>query len=215
MTGPVQGKAGPCASKPSFTPAVGNDLAGGRSLVHSDERLSPALRPRTAARVAAIQALFQIEQNNDLPDTVIVQFVQHRFGTTLSGETYQDGYIPEADVTLFTKLTRQGAAKREHVCELLTEVLPASWPVSRLDPVLRALFAVAVGEMEAPDAPPPNVLINEYLDVAHGFFSGDEPKLVNGVLDTLVKRLKAAKDAPALTTNETESETVAPDDEAI
>ncbi|NHN89318.1 transcription antitermination factor NusB [Acetobacter conturbans] len=162
-------------------------------MAHSDEQLSPALRPRTAARVAAVQALFQIEQGNDNVDSVIVQFVQHRFGTTLTGETYEDGYIPEADVTLFTRLTRQAAGKCEHVRELLTEVLPSTWPVNRLDPVLRALFAVAIGEMEEPAAPPVNVIINEYLDVAHGFFSGDEPKLVNGILDTVAKRIKAAK----------------------
>ncbi len=159
-------------------------------MTHSDDRLSPALRPRTAARVAAVQALFQIEQGNDRAEPVIVQFVQHRFGVTLAGESFEDGHIPEADATLFTSLVRRAAASGEHASALLTETLPPTWPVGRLDPVLRALFTVAIAEMESPDAPPVSVIINEYLDVAHGFFSGDEPKLVNGVLDTLAKRMK-------------------------
>ncbi|NHO31876.1 transcription antitermination factor NusB [Acetobacter fallax] len=166
-------------------------------MTHSDERLSPALRPRTAARVAAVQALFQIEQGNDRPELVIVQFVQHRFGVTLAGESFEDGHIPEADVTLFTGLVRRAAAATDRVTTLLTETLPATWPVARLDPVLRALFTVAIAEMESPDAPPVKIIINEYLDVAHGFFSGDEPKLVNGVLDTIAKRLKNPAPAPA------------------
>ncbi|MCE0745258.1 transcription antitermination factor NusB [Acetobacter sicerae] len=161
-------------------------------MAHSDDRLSPAMRPRTAARVAAVQAVFQIEQGNDTADSVIIQFVQHRLGTTLAGETFDDGFIPEADVTLFTRLTRQAEAGTEHVHELLAEVLPPTWPVKRLDPVLRSLFAVAITEMEEKGAPPVNVIINEYLDVAHGFFSGDEPKLVNGVLDAVAKRRAAA-----------------------
>ncbi|GBR09603.1 transcription antitermination factor NusB [Acetobacter oeni] len=159
-------------------------------MTQSDERLGPALRPRTAARVAAVQALFQIEQGDDRPEPVIVQFVRHRFGITLSGESFEDGHIPEADATLFTGLVRGAAASRKRAETLLTETLPPTWPVGRLDPVLRALFTVAIAEMESPDAPPVKIIINEYLDVAHGFFSGDEPKLVNGVLDTIAKRLK-------------------------
>lgn len=157
-------------------------------MAETDDRLTPALRPRTAARVAAVQALFQIEQGNDQVDNVIVQFVQHRFGTTRDGDSYAEGYIPEADVALFTRLVRQADGKRDHVQAVLSDLLPATWPVARIDPVLRALFAVAIGEMEQDDAPPVSVAINEYLDIAHGFFSGDEPKLVNGVLDTFAKR---------------------------
>ncbi|GBQ22403.1 transcription antitermination factor NusB [Acetobacter estunensis NRIC 0472] len=169
-------------------------------MAHSDDRLKPALRPRTAARVAAVQALFQIEQGNDRAENVIVQFVQHRFGTTLAGESYDDGYIPDPDITLFTRLTRNAAANVDAVREQLSETLPSTWPVDRLDPVLRALFTVAITEMEEFNAPPVKVVINEYLDVAHAFFSGDEPKLVNGLLDTLGKRL-LAKNAPIVAEN--------------
>lgn len=182
-------------------------------MAHSDDRLSPAMRPRTAARVAAVQAVFQIEQGSDTADRVIIQFVQHRLGTTLAGETFDDGFIPEADVTLFTRLTRQADTGTAHVHELLAEVLPPTWPVNRLDPVLRALFAVAICEMEEKDAPPVSVIINEYLDVAHGFFSGDEPKLVNGVLDAVAKRHAAAPNASLDDTPESSEELLENDPE--
>ncbi|WP_215753719.1 transcription antitermination factor NusB [Acetobacter sp. P5B1] len=153
---------------------------------HSE--LKGAQRPRTAARVAAIQALFQIEQNEDRPESVIQQFQVHRFGTTLDNASYDEGCIPEADTQLFCAIVRQGVAERGVILEQLTQTLPATWPVARLDPVLRALFQAALGEA-LESSVPARVLINEYIDIAHGFFSGDEPKLVNGVLDTIMKRL--------------------------
>ncbi|WP_086551888.1 transcription antitermination factor NusB [Acetobacter orientalis] len=166
---------------------------------HDHVELSSAQRPRTAARVAAVQALFQIEQNDERADTVIQQFLVHRFGTTLDNETYNDGYIPEADTRLFSSIVKQSVSQRGTILELLSETLPSTWPVSRLDPVLRALFQAAIGEALEKDLPS-GVLINEYLDIAHGFFSGDEPKLVNGVLDTLVKRINAPAEAPQANT---------------
>ncbi|MBS1014527.1 transcription antitermination factor NusB [Acetobacter persici] len=156
---------------------------------HSE--LKGAQRPRTAARVAAIQALFQIEQNEDKSESVIQQFLVHRFGTTLENDSYEEGYIPEADTRLFCAIVRQAVAERGPILEQLTQTLPATWPVARLDPVLRALFLAALGEAFEAEVPA-RVLINEYMDIAHGFFSGDEPKLVNGVLDTIMKRLTNA-----------------------
>lgn len=149
-------------------------------------KLKAAQRPRTAARVAAVQALFQIEQNGDRPDSVIEQFLVHRFGTTLSGESYEDGRIPEADVALFTAIVKGAVSNRTAIEGDIAQTLPSTWPIERLDPVLRALFMAAIAEFRHEDAPTA-VLINEYMDVAHGFFFGDEPRLVNGVLDTLFK----------------------------
>lgn len=80
--------------------------------------LSSAQRPRTAARVAAVQALFQIEQNDERADTVIQQFLVHRFGTTLDNETYNDGYIPEADTRLFSSIVKQSVSQRGTILEL-------------------------------------------------------------------------------------------------
>lgn len=158
--------------------------------------LKGAQRPRTAARVAAVQALFQIEQNDDRAESVVQQFIVHRFGTTLNNESYEEGYVPEPDTRLFISVVKQAVSHRSAILEQLGLTLPATWPASRLDPVLRALFLAALGEALTGDVPA-SVIINEYMDIAHGFFSGEEPKLVNGVLDTAIKRLATTEEKPA------------------
>ncbi|MFT8551498.1 transcription antitermination factor NusB [Acetobacter okinawensis] len=166
-------------------------------------KLKAAQRPRTAARVAAVQALFQIEQNGDRPDSVIEQFLIHRFGTTLSGESYEDGRIPEADVALFTSIVKGAVANRSAIEQDIVKTLPSTWPIDRLDPVLRALFFAAIAEARHAEVPAA-VLINEYMDVAHGFFFGDEPRLVNGVLDALFKNPTPVEDHDSTTGTPTE-----------
>jgi transcription antitermination protein NusB len=76
---------------------------------------------------------------------------------------------------------------------LLIESLPREWPLARLDPVLRAVLRAACGELTTQDGAPAKVVINEYVDVARGFFTGDEPRMANGVLDTLAHRLRAVE----------------------
>ena len=92
-------------------------------------KLKAAQRPRTAARVAAVQALFQIEQNGDRSDSVIEQFLVHRFGTTLSGESYEDGRIPEADVALFTAIVRGAVSNHTAIEQDIVKTLPSTWPI--------------------------------------------------------------------------------------
>ncbi len=167
-------------------------------------KLKAAQRPRTAARVAAVQALFQIEQNGDRPDSVIEQFLVHRFGTTLSGESYEDGRVPEADVGLFTSIVKGAVSNRTAIEQDIVSTLPSTWPIERLDPVLRALFLAAIAEFRHAEVPAA-VLINEYMDVAHGFFFGDEPRLVNGVLDTLFKNPTPVEDHDSTTDSPTEN----------
>ncbi|CEF56351.1 transcription antitermination factor NusB [Acetobacter ghanensis] len=167
-------------------------------------KLKAAQRPRTAARVAAVQALFQIEQNGDRPDSVIEQFLVHRFGTTLSGESYEDGRVPEADVGLFTSIVKGAVSNRTAIEQDIVSTLPSTWPIERLDPVLRALFLAAIAEFRHAEVPAA-VLINEYMDVAHGFFFGDEPRLVNGVLDTLFKNPTPVEDHDSTTASPTEN----------
>ncbi|GAA4493806.1 transcription antitermination factor NusB [Gluconacetobacter tumulicola] len=174
-----------------------------------EDRTHARTRSRTASRVAVVQALFQIEQAGDTPEAVIQQFLRHRLGVVPAadhGAEYEDGRVPEADIRLFEQVVRSAMARREQIDALIVDVLPASWPVGRLDPVLRALLRAAGGELAVVGGVPTRVVINEYLDIAHGFFSGDEPKMVNGVLDTLARRLRASDTAPA---SEAEAETVA------
>jgi transcription antitermination protein NusB len=158
----------------------------------------PKPRPRTAARVAAVQALFQTEQTGESAEAVIDQFVRYRLGKLPGAEGgYESGRVPDADARLFTRVVRVAALKQDELDRLLAEALPETWPLGRLDPVLRALLRAGGAELAMPDGPPVKVVINEYLDVAHGFFTGDEPGLVNGLLDRLARTLRPAEFPPA------------------
>jgi N utilization substance protein B len=152
-------------------------------------------RPRTGARVAAVQALFQSEQNNEPAEVVISQFQRHRLGTQPGDGGYEEGRVPEADAPLFAAVVMLVAKNAEAVDQVVAAHLDAAWPMAKLDPVLRALLRAACAELREPvaAAPPAKVLINEYLDIAHGFFGGDEPRFANGVLDAMARTLRAAE----------------------
>ena len=79
---------------------------------------------------------------------------------------------------------------------LIADALPPEWPMIQLDPVLRALLRAGGAELSMANGPPARVVINEYLDVAHGFFTGEEPRMVNGMLDRLARELRPG-DFPA------------------
>ena len=147
-------------------------------------------RPRTAARVAAVQALFQSEQGPENPETVIDQFVRHRLGELPGTGGYEDGRVPDAHVKLFARIVRMAVERQSELDAKLAEALPPEWPLARLDPVLRALLRAGGAELAMKDGPPAKVVINEYLDVAHGFFDGDEPRMANGLLDRLARAFR-------------------------
>ena len=153
----------------------------------------PKVRTRTASRVAAVQALFQAEQAGDNPETVIDQFVRHRLGEMEGQYGFEDGRVPDAEVKLFSRVVREAVRRQDAIDPMLVEALPADWPLSRIDPVLRALMRAAAAELAMPDGPPAKVVINEYLDIARGFFTGPEPGLANAVLDRLARVLKTAE----------------------
>jgi len=154
-------------------------------------------RPRTAARVAAVQALYQIEHNDTVAEPVIEEFQRHRLHAEARAAEPEAGAPGEADARLFAAIVRGAARNRAEIDPLVAGALPADWALDRLDPVLRALLRAAAGELLAPDGPPPRVVLNEYLDVAHSFFSGQEPGLANGVLDNIARQLKPAEMGPS------------------
>jgi N utilization substance protein B len=161
----------------------------------------PPSRPRTASRVAAVQALFQSEQGGEAAEAVIEQFVRHRLGEMpgpehLGGGGFEEGRVPDAHVPLFTQIVRTAVLQQDRLDVLIAAALPAEWPMTRLDPVLRALLRAGGAELAMANGPPARVVINEYLDVAHGFFTGEEPRMVNGMLDRLARELRPG-DFPA------------------
>lgn len=152
-------------------------------------------RPRTGSRVAAVQALFQSEQGNENAEAVIEQFVRHRLGEA-GADGFEDGRVPDADVKLFARIVRTAVQEQEKLDGMVIAALPAEWPMSRLDPVLRALLRCGGAELGMADGPPARVIINEYLDVAHGFFTGEEPRMVNGLLDRMARALRPGEFTP-------------------
>ncbi len=155
------------------------------------------IRPRTLSRVAAVQALYQAEQATQSPEAVIDQFVRHRIGDTPGHGGLDDGHLTEAQVPLFARIVRTATLQQDTLDGMIVQALPETWPLDRLDPVLRALLRAGGAELWMADGPPAKVVINEYLDVAHGFFAGEEPRLANGVLDRMAHLLRPAEFTPA------------------
>lgn len=153
----------------------------------------PLGRPRTGSRVAAVQALFQAEQAQASPETVIAEFIRHRLGALDGTGDFEDGRVTDVHVPLFTQIVRAVALHQETLDPVLSAALTEDWPLLRLDPVLRALLRAAAAELSMADGPPAKVVINEYMDVAHGFFDGEEPRMANGVLDTVARQLRPAE----------------------
>ena len=99
--------------------------------------------------------------------------------------------MEQADVPLFARIMRGAATHTEDLDQLIASHLASGWAMNRLDPVLRAILRAAAGEMRDMGGPPAKVVIKEYMDVAHGFFGGEEPRFCNGVLDALARALRA------------------------
>ena len=137
-----------------------------------------ARRMRSAARLYAVQALFQMEAADAGLEAVLAEFEDHRLGAAIDGVTYA-----AADVAHFRAVLEAAVANQARIDQLTHRALAARWPIDRIDPTLRALFRAAGAELVATDTPP-KVTITEYLDVAKAFYpEGKEAKFVNGVLD--------------------------------
>ena len=159
-------------------------------------------RPRTASRVAAVQALFQSEQGGMTAETVIDEFVRHRLGELPGpehegGGGFEEGRVPDAHVPLFQRIVRTAVEQQDRLDAMIAAALPVEWPMTRIDPVLRAVLRAGGAELSMQDGPPSRVVINEYMDVAHGFFDGEEPRMVNGMLDRLARELRPSEFQPA------------------
>lgn len=143
---------------------------------------------RSAARLAAVQALYQVELAETPVDTVVGEFVRHRFGHEIDGETFVT-----ADPTLFADIVRGVVERRGELDELLAGCLDRQWTLDRMEAILRATLRAGAWEMLANSAVAAHIVINDYIDVTHGFFSGREPGMVNGVLDRLGRTLRAGE----------------------
>jgi N utilization substance protein B len=140
---------------------------------------------RHAARLAAVQALYQMEQTGGDAEAVIEEFVEHRF--TRPAE------IPAGapDEDFFAGLVRGVPHHQVEIDRAVAGSLSANWKLQRIDSILRAILRAAAFELIGRKDVPAKVVIDEYLGIAHAFFDGDEPGFVNAVLDRLAHKKRA------------------------
>ncbi len=143
--------------------------------------IKPSNKPRSAARLAAVQGLYQMDLAATDITEVIAQFAT-RFGA--DGE----GGAPEvADRLFFAELLRGVVRRQTDIDPLVDAKLAGGWRLNRLDSILRATLRAGAFELLERRDIPARVIISEYVDVAKEFFNGEEPKVVNGVLDKLAR----------------------------
>ena len=140
---------------------------------------------RSVARMAAVQALYQMDMaGTDLNDVI------HEFETLRFSGAEKDAVLAQADVQFFADILRGVVRRQRDIDPAVDEQLATGWRLVRVDSILRAILRAGVFELLERRDVPARVVINEYIEVAHAFFDGDEPKVVNGLLDRLAKRLR-------------------------
>ncbi len=146
---------------------------------------------RGAARLSAVQALYQMELTGaGLLDTV-AEYEQLRLGKEIDGDKYLD-----ADINWF-RSTLSGVIKLQKTIDpVIHEALPDSWPLRRVEVLLRAILRAGVFELVKRKDVPSSVVINEYVDIAKAFFDGEEWRMVNGLLDAVARNINS--DDPSL-----------------
>ena len=150
---------------------------------------SPRSRSRSAARLAAVQALYQQEMENTPVDALIAEFHQHRLGATIDDVEYA-----EAEADFFDDIVRGVTARRDELDDLIAARLAGGWTIKRLDRAMRQILRAGAYELVArPDVTAATV-INEYLDVAKAFFDERETGFANGLLDAIAV---AARKSPS------------------
>jgi N utilization substance protein B len=147
-------------------------------------------KAKSAARLAAVQALYQMDVGGVSLDEVIAEFEAFRLGKETDGVLYRD-----ADAGYFHRLV-SGVVSAQRELDPKIHAALQDWPLARIDVTLRAILRAAAQELLANHDVPARVVINEYVDIAKAFFDGEEPGIVNGVLDTLARRLRPAEFSP-------------------
>lgn len=144
-----------------------------------------ALPARSAARLAAVQALYQLEMERTELHLLLDEFHQHRLGAEIEDVEY----LP-ADNDFFDDVVRGVHARRDEIDGLLTEKLAQGWSIARLDRTMLQILRAGAYELLARKDVAVGTIINEYLDVAHAFFDEREAKFVNGILDAIAKAVR-------------------------
>ncbi|HXV23028.1 MAG TPA: transcription antitermination factor NusB [Alphaproteobacteria bacterium] len=147
---------------------------------------------RRRARLAAVQALYQIELTGASAPSTIAEFRRHRLRDDVDGVAMDD-----IDPELFEELVAGVDQNQSELDRSIVGVLTPDWPLERIDTVLRSILRAGAFELAFRPDTPAKVVISEYVAIADSFFCGREPALVNGVLDGLARRSGAVEARPA------------------
>jgi len=139
-------------------------------------------RGRTAGRLTAVQALFQIEQTGASSSEVVFEFMTHRLKKGENG-------LPKSDTSFFTKLVEGAWKVHDRSDEIIQGALKPGWTLDRIEPVTRAILHAALFELLETKTPAA-VIIDEYLNITHSFFDNTEVSFVNGILNTISQKIR-------------------------
>ena len=151
---------------------------------------SPKSQARSAARLAAVQALYQWHMEQTALARLLDEFHQHRLGRAVDDEGEHEPVYAEAEVEFFDDVVRGVAARSEEIDALVQAKLAAGWTTARLDKTMLQVLRAGTYELLARADIPVAVVINEYVEVAKAFFDDTEARFVNGVLDAVARHAR-------------------------
>ena len=140
---------------------------------------------RSAARLAAVQALYQHQMESTPQARLLDEFHQHRLGREI-----EDVHYADAEVAFFDDVVIGAIARMEEIDALIGSKLAEGWTLARLDKTMAQILRAGTYELLARADVPTGAAISEYVDVAHAFFDEREAKFVNGVLDAVAKQVR-------------------------
>jgi len=149
---------------------------------------SPGPSRRQAARLAAVQALYQWQEGQDGAAEIIEQFLHVR-----TGEAGEAGMRRDADRPLFKDVVEGTVSHKDDLQAIVANALAQDWTWARIDRLVRAILLAGAYELVHRRDVPPRVVINEYVEVAHAFYDQGEPSFVNSVLDRVARQSRAAE----------------------
>ena len=142
-------------------------------------------RSRSAARLAAVQALYQQEMEGTKIAPLLHEFHHHRLGATIDGVEYAD-----AEVDFVDDVVKGVDARRDELDDLISAKLAKDWSLARLDKPMKAILRAGAYELAARSDVPTGSVISEYVDVAKAFYDARESGFVNGLLDAVAKEVR-------------------------
>ena len=137
---------------------------------------------RAAARLNAVQALYQMEIAGKGLNEILAEFETHWIGGEIEGEQYH-----EADIEFFRDILKGVLSRQVEIDQLTDAALHEGWPLKRIEAVMRAVFRASVYELIKRKDVPARVVVKEYVDVAAAFLARDEVGMINAVLDRLAR----------------------------